>query len=447
MLHLPRKAAVAVMVCFGLLAAVSSSAPGAETLGAAALTVTPGLGMNASTYNGGSFIVDNLSLQGVRIARLRIDLSTALLPDLLFDPNGQAGDTVAKCLTADTSATLVGLVQPADPCSSPFSAPRDGGYQVLTLDFTDFRANRSFSFSVDVDPSVIRGAAAPGPAESGSVSGLEMTGATIEFTFSDQSVLTAPLFPIPGDDGGSKAIARAGAIGGLGIALAGVASLPATLASGSQTVRLSGPPGAHARLLRAEGMLATAGLAGNGFDVDPFEADTVVAVEQVPVTLDAAGFADVPIVLTRAGADAGLNHLVAAIEGAAGRTGPVSAVLVAVPESCTDAPPRSPQLFLEGDAVFWTPLPGAMRYDVVRGDLGILRSTHGRYDLATTGCPGFAVEGTSLLDVTAPPSGGGVFYLARGRSCGGAGTWDDGGGFGQAASRDPGIAAAPSACP
>ena len=84
---------------------------------------------------------------------------------------------------------------------------------------------------------------------------------------------------------------------------------------------------------------------------------------------------------------------------------------------------------------------------MVRGVLSTLRSTHGRFDLAIAACPGSQVAGTSLQDTGAPGIGGGWFYLARGRSCGGAGTYDDVSGWGQAAPRDAGIDAAPSSCP
>ncbi|HYV19867.1 MAG TPA: hypothetical protein VFC25_12655 [Verrucomicrobiae bacterium] len=439
----PLLAAAVVLV----LAAWTAPDAGAATFGAASLTVTAGGGLNASTYNAGSFVLENLSLQGVRIVRVRIDLSTALLPDLVFDPLGLAGDTVAKCLTIDSNPGLVGFVSPADPCSSPFSAPHDGGYQVLTLDFDDFRSGRSLLFSVDVDPSLIRGAGAPGPGESGSVSGLELTGATMQVTFSDGAVLQGALFPIAGEDGGSRAVLRYGVISSLAIAMLGAPPLPATLPSASQTVRLTGSPGLHARLLRVEGSLETAGLPGNGFDVEPFEADTVVGVEQWAVTLDVSGVADIPVNLTRASPDAGLNFFVAAPVGPSERTGALTAILVAAPESCTWAPARSPQLLLEGQEVRWTPLPGATAYDVVRGVLPTLRSTHGRYDFATTDCTGLAVSGTSVTDPALPLLGGAWFYLARGRSCGGAGTYDDATGWGQAAPRDAGIDAAPASCP
>jgi len=143
----------------------------------ASVTITPGGDINASTYNTGSFVVTNTSGGTTRITRVRIDLTTALFPDLVYDPNGTAGDTVAKCFTADGSSGNVGLVAPADPCATPFGGPHDGGYDTLQIDFDSFSASRTFQFSVDVDPTTIKGAAAPGPNESGSVSGLELIGA------------------------------------------------------------------------------------------------------------------------------------------------------------------------------------------------------------------------------------------------------------------------------
>jgi hypothetical protein len=133
------------------------------------VVVTPTGGIAASTYNSGSFQVTNTSTGGESITRLRLDLSTALLPDLVFDPTGAAGDLVAKCFTADAGAAQTGLVPPVDPCVTPFGGPHDGGYDDLTIDFTGFGPNETFTFSVDVDPTTIRGATAPGPGEAGSV--------------------------------------------------------------------------------------------------------------------------------------------------------------------------------------------------------------------------------------------------------------------------------------
>jgi len=109
----------------------------------ATVTITPGGAINASTYNTGSFVVTNSSGGATRITGVRIDLTTALFPDLVFDPNGTAGDTVAKCFTDDGSSGNVGLVAPADPCVTPFDGPHDGGYDTLQIDFSSFSASRS----------------------------------------------------------------------------------------------------------------------------------------------------------------------------------------------------------------------------------------------------------------------------------------------------------------
>jgi hypothetical protein len=410
------------------------------------LVVTPNLAINASTYNPGSFVITNDPSSGSRLQRLRLDLTAALLPHLAFDPLGQAGDTVAKCLTVD-STTSVGFVTPADPCATPFSLPFDGGYRVLTLSFTDFRPNRSFSFSVDIDPTVIQGATAPGPSESGSVSGLEMTGAMVEFTFDDGSTLTSQLFRVPGSDSGAQAFAWSTPPPAPSVSVPGIASLPATVTNPHQTVRVAGTPGATVRVLVVEGALDTSGLTGGGFDVDPFEASSAVAIQEITTVLDAAGHADVAVTLTRSSPIGGLNTIVATQQDASQRTGGVSQAIVLVPEDCTAPPPRSPTVSVDGGAISWTTLAGATAYDLVRGSLQTLRSSHGDYGASVTDCLAARQAGLTFTDATQPQSGSGFFYLVRGASCGGAGTYDESDGTGQVQPRDAGIDQSPAACP
>ena len=64
--------------------------------------VDPGGGINGSTFNSNAFKITNNSTGGVTITSVRFDLSTALLPDVVFDPFGTAGDTVAKGFTPDS---------------------------------------------------------------------------------------------------------------------------------------------------------------------------------------------------------------------------------------------------------------------------------------------------------------------------------------------------------
>jgi hypothetical protein len=94
----------------------------------------------------------------------------------------------------------------------------------------------------------------------------------------------------------------------------------------------------------------------------------------------------------------------------------------------------------------WTPLAGATGYDVVRGDLGTLRSGGGDFAAATQACLANNTGATSLTVMDTAPVGGGLFYLVRGVNCGGAGTYDEGTAS-QVGSRDAGIAASSLACP
>jgi hypothetical protein len=52
----------------------------------------------------------------------------------------------------------------------------------------------------------------------------------------------------------------------------------------------------------------------------------------------------------------------------------------------------------------------------------------------------------AIVDATLPPPGGGFWYLVRGLSCGGPGTYDSGAAS-QIGSRDAEIAASANACP
>ena len=62
--------------------------------GNALIAVTPGADddINASTYTSNSFQITNNSGASTKIQSVRFDLSTAMLPDVVFDPDGTAGD-------------------------------------------------------------------------------------------------------------------------------------------------------------------------------------------------------------------------------------------------------------------------------------------------------------------------------------------------------------------
>jgi N-acetylneuraminic acid mutarotase len=99
-----------------------------------------------------------------------------------------------------------------------------------------------------------------------------------------------------------------------------------------------------------------------------------------------------------------------------------------------------------GELVSWTPVPPAVAFDLVRGALNQLRSSGGDFTSATQACLGNDQVATSYLDAVEPVGGDGFWYLVRGVSCGGAGTYNESAGS-QVGSRDSEINASPNSCP
>ena len=287
----------------------SGGGDGTTSSNAATLEVTPNSGnINTSTYGSNSFEVTNDSADGQQIVAVTLDLRTALLPDLVFDPDGTAGDTTAKAFQANSGGAATGFTGSSLPVAHDDGDGSGDGFDVLALTFDDFGPGETFGFSIDNDPTSIKGMSAPGPNDSGSVSGLELAGSTLTIEYADGEQQTSQPFG-DGSVGGSKAVVAADAPAAPAIEVLGQTA-PATVSEAAQTVRLTGEPGTQVQLMRVEG-----GLYGDGLhDVDDFEANTAVAVEYYPpVTLDGSGQADVSVVLTRADGDAGLNHFMAGV--------------------------------------------------------------------------------------------------------------------------------------
>jgi hypothetical protein len=288
---------------------------------AAALYVTPFTDILASTFNTGSFVVANDSLGGERLTELRIDLSAALFPDMVFDPFGAAGDTVAKNVTVDVREGL-------NFDGWTYEGEHDGGFDVLVLRFSNFDRGDRFEFSVDVDPTSIQGVSAPGPFASGSVGGLELVGATITATFDDGTALVNQTYRIddPGSAGahsGTVAFLRPGLPERPEIELPGV-SAPAVVNDPNQTIRVSGPAGRPVIVVVVEGGLFTEGLPSGGFDLDPFEANSAVAVTEYNGVIGPAGTVDMPVTLSRSLPEGGINVISATFDNHYGVRGLVA---------------------------------------------------------------------------------------------------------------------------
>ena len=291
---------------------------------AAALTITRHKAINASTFNTGSFIIGNDSLNGERLSELRIDLSTAMLPDVVFDPFGQAGDAVAKSYTLDG-----GLKQ----ASYVFEQPRDGGFDVLVVRYNGFDPGEFSTFSLDIDPTSIKGVGAPGPAESGSVGGLELVGATVTVAFDSGAPITGQVYRLPDDGGvgsdhsGGIAVLRDGLPPRPSLAVVGVTP-PAVVTNANQTVRVSGPAGQPVTVLVIENGLFLAGVPNGGFDIDPFEANNALTAREYAAVVGPGGFVDVPISLSRSAPEGGIHAISAVFDDHYGLKGLVAGPVV-----------------------------------------------------------------------------------------------------------------------
>lgn len=245
-----------------------------------------------------------------------------MLPDLVFDPNGEAGDQTAKDLKIDSNATSTGFQGHA------FSSSHHDGYDVVILNFNDFDPGEQVTFSVDVDPTSIRGAPAPDPNESGSVSGLELTGSTVSTSFSNGLIVTTKTFRTPNSLSGSETTIRETLPPPPAVQVLGIMNPPASVSVPEQVLRITGPAWASVDVLVAEAGLFAAGVPGGGFDIEPFEANGVVGMRQYVAVTDENGSADVAITLTRSGSETGLNHIVAAFDNGYGMRGRTSAPAV-----------------------------------------------------------------------------------------------------------------------
>ncbi len=292
--------------------------------------ITPGTGLNASTFGGSSsFQITNQSSGNLKVTGVSIDLSTGILPDMVFDPTGSGGDATAQCFTAGSTAAAVGLVDPADDCVNPFSGERNGGFDVIKTDFTDFDPGENFSFSVDVDPNSIKDV--PGAGGAGSVSGYEMIGATLTVTFNDGSAITGSIYE-DGSLGGGQAVLNGALPSAPSISVGGLGA-EATVGELSQTVTVSGTPGNNVSLLVMDSRLFIqsgeppfnvqdetyyANEAMSGKDVYAAVIGSNGTVDIEITLLETAGSGDTP--------DGGLNQLIAVTsDGAYAVDQPVSA--------------------------------------------------------------------------------------------------------------------------
>lgn len=314
--------------------------------GAAKLEIYPTGGLNnSSTARPDSFRIYNNSTDGKQIESVLIDLSSSYLPDMLFDPNGTAGDTRGVPFIINSGEIETGLA------SHQFLVARDGGFEQLRIFFNDFDAGESFTFRTDIDPTSVKGTPSPGPSNAADISGLEVTGAGVTVVFDDGAQVSGELFAL--EEGASfykvhsEVVLTEEPLGPApSLSLLGVTT-PSIVTSASQTMRVFGPVGANVRLLQTEVALHVEGVADGGYDIDPYEANKAILVRDDVATVGPSGFVDISVTLTDSIEAGGLTYFTAVIDLPDGRTSNVSNVIkVALnnlpPGSNTSGPVNDP---------------------------------------------------------------------------------------------------------
>ncbi|MGF1523107.1 MAG: beta strand repeat-containing protein [Leptolyngbyaceae cyanobacterium] len=259
-----------------------------------------------STFAADSFLITNQSTDGLQIEQVIFDIGSSILPNLVFDPAGTAGDVVAGGLEIDSGAVDTGYVVPADNTVDPFSETfGDGGFTTMTLNFTDFDPGETMTFNVDVDPTNIEGDTGSGDA--GSISGSELIGSTATLVFSDGSTLAGEFFT-DGSTSGSQTLVTPTSVAGLTVEVVNVDLAPdangfytgtATVGNATQTVKVMGQPGQTVTLLQIESSGEPGEIGGVPVTtLAPFETNAVVRTDDQTTVLDANGEAFFQVTLT-----------------------------------------------------------------------------------------------------------------------------------------------------
>ncbi|NJL12288.1 MAG: hypothetical protein HC913_04320 [Microscillaceae bacterium] len=327
------------VVATGILASAETGSPMGATWGffrvlpvpstaQAHIRIQTGDDLNTDTRTARSFIIENTAPDGQYISQVVLDLSTALLPDLVFDPaNAIADQNPALPFTAQEGEAATGLAQ-VSFAQSP-SGDVSNGYRQLILDFTDFAPGERLEFSIDTDPLSLKGSSPENPI--GQMAGLELIGTQAIVKFNDGAGFLAPLYRVPAEEAQIQNILKQEAPAALQLRALDEVQTPVATTHPVQTIRLEGRPGAEVQLLVLESGLFVQGVPNNGFEVQPFETNRVLQiVSEQSLVLSVNGTAEVDIQLTRTElpeGETGFHQVVAVEKETDGRTGAFSNVL------------------------------------------------------------------------------------------------------------------------
>ncbi|NRB20817.1 MAG: hypothetical protein HRU33_25615, partial [Rhodobacteraceae bacterium] len=215
--------------------------------------------INQSTFSAGSFVIANVGEK--MITQVEFDLTNGIIPDAVFDPFGEAGDTIFKGLTIDSAGSTGVDITP--DASNYVGLGGASGYEGLIVTFDDFDPGETVTFSIDVDPNSLLGgkktlldAGSFMSWDAAGISGAEIIASTVTVTYSDGTTSTGDLMSAE-NNGGAYTVSSQ-ATPGLEPTLSvnGVAAGGAgTYGTGGPTVILNGPVGHVARVTLVKGFI------------------------------------------------------------------------------------------------------------------------------------------------------------------------------------------------
>ena len=346
----------------------TSQSYGASAVGAAELAIMAGVAdIDASNYGANSFRVTNLGDKA--ISAVFIDVTGALYPDSVFDPDGKGGDSAAKPWAINAGGGTGAFVDGTGyflpgpdpiPNSGGSDGASNGGYRGAMVKFDPsvdggFTRGETVGFSGDMDPNSIAGMAKSGAAgvdtgavsgwDVGGISGHELIGSTFTVLFDDGTTATGALGSDLSPSGSHALATQAPGAAAPGLAVGGVAAGgTGTYGGTAPSVIVTGEPGQTVRVTLTKGLdpvaneangidaLVAARLERYGFEVsNNFDSQSVDVVIGADGTADLTGafdYADAPANNKPdfAGSDtAPLGFVAAVIDGSGRPVSPVTA--------------------------------------------------------------------------------------------------------------------------
>ncbi|MEL6148543.1 MAG: malectin domain-containing carbohydrate-binding protein, partial [Chloroflexota bacterium] len=268
-------------------------------------------GLLGSTFNENSITITNNSSAGETITNVTFDIGGGMIPEIVFDPDGTAGDAVGRgFFPAGGSEVTTGA-------TASFAQPYEGGFYELSIDFTNFDPGEQLVFGVDIDPISVKGGSAPGPGEAASVSGLEMAGSSVSVTYSNGETQVVELYRTQPDanSAAENVVTNAKPIAP-SITMDNVSS-QSIVFDAVQNVKVAADLEDTVYLLQLETAMFLEGLDGpnapDGYNVDPWEVNSIVSISEYDATVGNGGVADIPVTLLNTDPEAGFNVFAAVV--------------------------------------------------------------------------------------------------------------------------------------